>query len=120
MHAAFCVGATQQLDEWLPGTVGTDERAHVMWMIDRCPSGSYSYALGPEGEALEPDLPTEVAVVEEEHGLGSGLWVTGGVPIVRADGRAWEERNRVMLCRCGHSGNKPLCDGTHRTIGFQG
>ena len=25
---------------------------------------------------------------------------------------------RVALCRCGRSGNKPLCDGTHLTTGF--
>ena len=34
-------------------------------------------------------------------------------------GRPLETRNRMTLCRCGHSGNKPLCDGTHREIGFR-
>ncbi len=27
-------------------------------------------------------------------------------------------KDNVALCRCGHSGNKPFCDGTHRTANF--
>jgi CDGSH-type Zn-finger protein len=41
------------------------------------------------------------------------LWIRGGIPVAGADGREYEVRNRVTLCRCGRSNNKPLCDGSH-------
>ena len=28
-------------------------------------------------------------------------------------------KETIALCRCGHSKNKPFCDGSHRTCGFQ-
>jgi len=44
--------------------------------------------------------------------------VKGDVPIVSADGKAYETRNRVTLCRCGKSKNKPFCDGFHIRVRF--
>ena len=28
-------------------------------------------------------------------------------------------RTAIGLCRCGHSENKPFCDGTHRKVSFE-
>jgi len=119
MHAAFCIGRLRKIPAMMPDTSDSDVRAQVIGMIDRCPSGSYTYSLDVDGADVEPDLPLAVAVTTEEDGLGGALWVTGGIPVERADGQPFETRNRVTLCRCGHSKIKPLCDGTHREINFR-
>lgn len=47
------------------------------------------------------------------------LLVRGPVPITRTDGDSVETpRRTVALCRCGRSGAKPHCDGTHHRVGF--
>jgi CDGSH-type Zn-finger protein len=119
IHAAFCIGRTRPIAAMLADADDSDIRSDIMGRIDHCPSGSYSYALRRGGETIEVDLPQAVSVLEEEDGLASALWVTGGVPVLRADGQPMETRNRMTLCRCGHSSGKPLCDGTHRKIDFR-
>ena len=59
-------------------------------------------------------------VIEDPAERVSGpLWVRGGIPVIAADGFAYEVRNRVTLCRCGASANKPFCDGSHFKVGFR-
>jgi CDGSH-type Zn-finger protein len=119
MHAGFCEGRTRGIAEMIDDTDDSDVRSQVVAMIERCPSGSYVYGLEDSGDEIEPDLPVGIAVVEDPDSLASCLWVTGGIPIERADGEPLETRNRLTLCRCGQSGIKPLCDGTHKEIGFR-
>jgi CDGSH-type Zn-finger protein len=119
IHSAFCIGRTKPIAGMLADSADSDVRSAIMGRIEHCPSGSYTYALRRGGESIEPDLPEAISVLTEEAGIASALWITGGVPVVRSDGEPLEARNRVTLCRCGHSSNKPLCDGTHRMIGFQ-
>jgi CDGSH-type Zn-finger protein len=38
--------------------------------------------------------------------------------IENAKGHEYAVRNRVTLCRCGASDNKPLCDGSHLKCRF--
>jgi CDGSH-type Zn-finger protein len=46
--------------------------------------------------------------------------VRGPVKLVDADGNEFQVPGKtVALCRCGNSSIKPLCDGTHVTVGFK-
>jgi CDGSH-type Zn-finger protein len=62
-------------------------------------------------------MPT-TRITVSNHG---SLRIEGDFDIVDAEGRPFglAGRTRVSLCRCGQSGNKPFCDSTHKTCGFQ-
>ena len=113
VHAGFCGNQVTNVWKMAAKTDDTQIRAQAMAMIERCPSGALTFAV--DGETIEPDLPVEVAVIPD-----GPLWVTGGIEVTGADGTPIERRNRVTLCRCGQSGSKPLCDGSHKEAGFTG
>ena len=113
VHAGFCGNRVTNVWKLAAQTGDSRVRAEAMAMVERCPSGALTYAV--DGEVIEPDLPAEIAVVAD-----GPLWVSGGIPVTRSDGTQLEARNRVTLCRCGASGSKPLCDGSHKEAGFSG
>ena len=47
--------------------------------------------------------------------------ISGSIEIVDADGNSYTlpEGQFVTLCRCGQSGRKPFCDGSHRDASFE-
>ena len=70
-------------------------------------------------KVFEPPFEPSISIIEDPGIRVSGpIWVKGGIRIESADGKSYTVRNRVTLCRCGQSSNKPFCDGTHASMGF--
>lgn len=122
MSSGFCGMQDGDTSYFVALTQDTKMRSLVIAMVERCPAGSLTYKINQGDVDIEPDLPMQVATTTEitsDGPIEGPLWVSGWVPIERSDGQPFEARNRVTLCNCGHSGNKPLCDGTHRDIAEQ-
>lgn len=119
MGSGFCGNRLTNIRKMMSHTAEPSVRAEIIAMVERCPAGAYTYAM-QEGEPdIEPDLPEQIAVtvdITSDGPIRSAYWVTGNIPIERADGQPFEVRNRVTLCACGESRNKPLCDGRHRNL----
>jgi CDGSH-type Zn-finger protein len=95
------------------------ERDLVIHEATHCPSGRLVVRDTATGAPHEPVFAASIGLVEDPAKTCSGpLYVRGGIPVVSADGSAYEVRNRVALCRRGESKNKPFCDGSHVDIGF--
>lgn len=66
-----------------------------------------------------PDAPPPPATVVKTVNNGP-LQIKGAFRVVDHSGAAYDfdGRRTAFLCRCGHSKNKPICDGTHAKVGF--
>jgi CDGSH-type Zn-finger protein len=88
----------------------------------------------PRSLPAEPELPESArfdSALPDEPGAerGSGATITpyrDGPLIVRGSFRLLDQdgqeidpgRQTIALCRCGKSGIKPFCDGSHKRAGF--
>ncbi len=112
--ARFC---TRGRDVWAYTRASDNpkDRKLAIYEANSCPSGRL-VAVEKNGRRHEPRLEPSIGVVEDPSMECSGpLWVRGGIQVEGADGRLYELRNRVTLCRCGRTTNSPFCDGTHTT-----
>jgi CDGSH-type Zn-finger protein len=79
-----------------------------------CPSGRLVIMDKQNGKVVEPKLAKSIVLIEDPAmGVSGPVWVRGGVPVESADGKTYHMRNRLTLCRCGKSKNKPFCDSSH-------
>ncbi len=91
-----------------------ETRKLVAHEAGHCPSGRLIVWDRATGEAIEPKFEPSIGLIEDTAKQVMGpIWVRGGISVVSAEGEAYEVRNRVTLCRCGRSSNKPFCDGSH-------
>jgi CDGSH-type Zn-finger protein len=113
-HAGFCGDRFTKVWQMIGKTSEPAIRERLQRMVELCPSGRLDHAPALGADPVEPAFEPSIAIQRD-----GPLWVRGGIPIVSEDATPWEVRNRVTLCRCGRSNNKPFCDGTHVEVGFR-
>lgn len=116
-HSQNCVRALPAVFDssrrpWIDVDAATADE--IEEAVDACPSSALR--LRRLNGAAARAAPTELEVTPSPNGP---LLVRGRLRVRLPDGSS-EELTRAAFCRCGQSGNKPFCDGTHREVGFRG
>lgn len=111
-HAAECARIAPKIFDssakpWVQPDNGT--LAEVEAVVAACPSGALALP-GPKHMTADR---VEIAVSRD-----GPYWVTGPSIEAPAAGEG-ATFTKYTLCRCGLSGNKPYCDGTHRDKGWK-
>ena len=94
----------------------------IVRQVDACPSGALSWERQPTAAAspavveAAPSDPV-VQVLARPNGP---LVVHAALAVTLPDGTVVERAKVTSFCRCGHSANKPFCDGSHARVGFVG
>ena len=115
IHTARCLQGLPQVFDvnrrpWLKvDAANADEIAET---VQRCPTAALRFARLDGGDQEVPPGTTQI-----EARPNGPLYLRGNLQIFDQDG-SLRELPRAALCRCGHSGNKPFCDGTHKRVGF--
>jgi uncharacterized Fe-S cluster protein YjdI len=91
--------------------------AEIVEQIKKCPSGALSYYMNSDASASEIKVDADTIVETMPNGP---LLVYGNVTIKDSHGNLTQKNNVTAFCRCGSSGNKPYCDGSHKRVGFEG
>ena len=77
--------------------------------------GKHIPAASLEAERVDASGPLRI-----EPAPDGPLLMTGNVRLLDATGTTAGVTAEAALCRCGHSGTKPFCDGSHERTGFAG
>lgn len=122
IHSKICWDAVTGLPEvfhpatrpWI--TPGDVPSARIIEHVQKCPSGALSFFMNDEAQGGETVSAETIAEVMPD----GPLLVYGNLTIKTPDGTTRQSSKVTAFCRCGASGNKPFCDGTHTKAGFRG
>ncbi len=113
-RARFCY--REKGDAWFLASCDDSSEKTVCEAVksaSECPAGRIT-AMTEDGSCIEPELEPAIEITQDpEMGVSGGIYVKGGIPLISGDGHQYETRNRIVLCRCGKSKDKPFCDGAH-------
>lgn len=98
------------------------------------PTGDGETTAGPSFEYMPASEPEAALPYRIRIENGGPYLIEGGIPLVRksivysewGEPMTWRREDEIAtpetyrLCRCGQSGHKPFCDGSHRRVGFEG
>lgn len=102
--------------------MGGASTERIIEQVRKCPSGALSYYLNEEDQSAEPSdkvVAEKAQIMKVEVSPNGPYLIKTECLIVHSDGREETNAGTVALCRCGASGNKPYCDGSHKKIGFE-
>jgi CDGSH-type Zn-finger protein len=95
-------------------TDNPEARRIVEHEAGHCPSGRLIAWDKKTGKSIEPKYHPSIGLINDtEKKVKGPIWVRGGIPVISADGKPYEVRNQLTLCRCGKSDNLPFCNGAH-------
>lgn len=89
----------------------------IVNQIDKCPSGALSYRYENDMEDNKESTTNNLNINISDNGP---ILINGPVRIRYNKTEELNTSGNIALCRCGHSTNKPYCDGSHKKYGFKG
>lgn len=113
-HAGYCTDGLPKvfrmgIEPWIDPD-GEDCKK-IIETIQKCPSGALSYTISERKVDTYSNHP-QLQVSED-----GPYYVQGDIELVDEDQP--QTMNHYALCRCGHSTNKPFCNGQHWYKRFQ-
>jgi uncharacterized Fe-S cluster protein YjdI len=122
IHSAKCWRGENALPEvfnpmekpWINPNGASTER--IIEQVKACPSGAISFYMNNNLEKSERIISETIA----ETIPNGPLLIYGNISVKDSEGNQTQKSKVTAFCRCGASGNKPYCDGSHAKIDFKG
>lgn len=117
IHSAKCVNGLPSVFDptkrpWI--SIEGASAAAIIEQVGQCPSGALSIQSDEEETSSQDEERQEIKIMEKGPYL-----IEGTIHLITSDGQRVIKEGKTALCRCGASGKKPFCDGSHKNIAFE-